>query len=118
LPAPRGAGRRIPPERPKIAVIDGHAADTFIVSAWSGGGLSLFLAPADARGVTVERYPLLDTHAAANVRFDRVELGADALLGVVDKAQGLLDRVLDVARIGAAAECWLGRRPSLGPWTT
>ena len=88
----------------KIAVIDGHAADTFIVSAWTGGGLSLFLAPADARGVTVERYPLLDAHAAANVRFDRVELGADALLGVIDQAQGMLDRVLDVARIGAAAE--------------
>jgi alkylation response protein AidB-like acyl-CoA dehydrogenase len=88
----------------KTAVIDGHAADTFIVSAWTGGGLSLFLVPAGATGVTVERYPLLDTHAAANVRFDRVELGADALLGAFDKGQGLLDRILDVARIGAAAE--------------
>jgi alkylation response protein AidB-like acyl-CoA dehydrogenase len=88
----------------KTAVIDGHAADTFIVSAWTGGGLSLFLVPADATGVTVERYPLLDTHAAANVRFDRVELGADALLGAFDKGQVLLDRILDVARIGAAAE--------------
>jgi alkylation response protein AidB-like acyl-CoA dehydrogenase len=88
----------------KIAVIDGHAADTFIVSAWTGGGLSLFLAPADAKGITVERYPLLDTHAAANVRFDHVELEADALLGVFDQAQGPLGRILDVARIGAAAE--------------
>jgi alkylation response protein AidB-like acyl-CoA dehydrogenase len=88
----------------KTAVIDGHAADTFIVSAWTGGGLSLFLVPADATGVTVERYALLDTHAAANVRFDRVELGADALLGAFDKGQDLLDRILDIARIGAAAE--------------
>jgi alkylation response protein AidB-like acyl-CoA dehydrogenase len=88
----------------KTAVIDGHAADTFIVSAWTGGGLSLFLVPAAARGVTVQRYPLLDAHAAANVRFERVELGGDALLGEFDSAQGLLDRVLDVARIGAAAE--------------
>jgi alkylation response protein AidB-like acyl-CoA dehydrogenase len=88
----------------KIAVIDGHAADTFIVSAWTGGGLSLFLVPAAASGITVERYPLLDTHAAANVRFDRVELGADALLGAPDRGQVLLDRILDVARIGAAAE--------------
>jgi alkylation response protein AidB-like acyl-CoA dehydrogenase len=88
----------------KIAVIDGHAADTFIVSAWTGGGLSLFLVPADAKGITVERYPLLDTHAAANVRFDHVELEADALLGVFDQAQGPLGRILDVARIGAAAE--------------
>jgi alkylation response protein AidB-like acyl-CoA dehydrogenase len=88
----------------KTAVIDGHAADTFIVSAWTGNGLSLFLVPAAATGVVAERYPLLDTHAAANVRFDRVELGDAALLGPLDRGQGLLDRILDVARIGAAAE--------------
>jgi len=88
----------------KTAVIDGHAADTFIVSAWTGSGLSLFLVPADARGVSVERYPLLDTHAAANVRFEQVELEAAALLGDLDGAEALLDRILDVARIGAAAE--------------
>jgi alkylation response protein AidB-like acyl-CoA dehydrogenase len=88
----------------KTAVIDGAAADTFIVSAWTGGGLSLFLVPADARGVAVERYPLLDTHGAANVRFDQVELEAGALLGDFDGAEHLLDRILDVARIGAAAE--------------
>jgi alkylation response protein AidB-like acyl-CoA dehydrogenase len=88
----------------KTAVIDGHAADTFIVSAWTGGGLSLFLVPVEARGVSVERYPLLDTHAAANVGFNQVELEAGALLGDFDGAENLLDRILDVARIGAAAE--------------
>jgi acyl-CoA dehydrogenase len=88
----------------KIAVIDGQAADTFIVSAWTGGGLSLFLVPADAAGVTVEPCSVLDTHVAANVRFDRVDLDAVALLGPPDQGQGLLDRVLDVARIGVAAE--------------
>jgi alkylation response protein AidB-like acyl-CoA dehydrogenase len=98
----RGEGYRLSGR--KTAVIDGQAADTFIVSAWTGGGLSLFLVPAGAQGVAVEPYLVLDTHVAATVRFDRVELGADALLGQPDQGQALLDRILDIARIGAAAE--------------
>jgi len=88
----------------KTAVLDGQAADTFIVSAWTGRGLSLFLVPASIRGLTVDAYPLLDTHRAADLRLDRVEVGSDALLGAIDSGQELLDHVLDVARVGAAAE--------------
>ena len=88
----------------KTAVLDGQVADTFIVSAWTGSGVSLFLVPADTKGVTVKRYPVLDTHAAATVLFDHVQLGADSLLGEFDQAQPLLDHILDVARIGASAE--------------
>jgi alkylation response protein AidB-like acyl-CoA dehydrogenase len=88
----------------KTAVLDGHIADTFIVSAWTGSGVSLFLVPAGNEGVTVTRYPVLDTHAAASVTFDHVELKSDRLLGPLDQAQPLLDRILDVARIGASAE--------------
>jgi alkylation response protein AidB-like acyl-CoA dehydrogenase len=88
----------------KTAVLDGHVADTFIVSAWTGNGVSLFLVPAGATGVTVNRYSVLDTHAAANVAFDHVALPAESLLGPLNDGQGLLDRILDVARIGASAE--------------
>ncbi len=88
----------------KTAVLDGHVADTFVVSAWSGGGISLFLVPSDARGVSVERYPVLDTHAAARVTFDHVDLPADSLLGSLHDGQSLLEKILDTARIGAAAE--------------
>jgi len=88
----------------KTAVLDGHVADTFIVSAWTGNGVSLFLVPADAKGVSVQRYPELDTHAAANVTFDHVKLDADNLLGELDKGQAILEKILDVGRIGAAAE--------------
>jgi len=88
----------------KTAVTDGHIADTFIVSAWTGGGISLFLVPADSPGVSVERVPEFDTHATANVRFDHVELGADSLLGALNEGQKLLERILDVGRIGSAAE--------------
>jgi len=88
----------------KTAVLDGHVADTLIVSAWTGSGVSLFLVPASAKGVAVERYPVLDTHAAANVRFDRVLLPADSLLGELHGGQPVLDQVLDAARVGASAE--------------
>jgi alkylation response protein AidB-like acyl-CoA dehydrogenase len=97
-----GTGYRLSGQ--KTAVMDGHVADHFIVSAWTGGGSSLFLVPAAAEGVRVERYPVLDTHAAARVSFDRVEVGADDVLGTVDQGRALLSRILDVARIGASAE--------------
>lgn len=88
----------------KTAVIDGAAADTFIVSATSGEGISLFLVPAAAAGVTVEPYPALDISVAATVTFQQVDLSADALLGQLHQGQTLLDRILDIARIGASAE--------------
>jgi alkylation response protein AidB-like acyl-CoA dehydrogenase len=88
----------------KIAVMDGHAADIFIVSASTGAGISLFLVPAGTDGVHVERYPVLDTHAAANVGFEQVELTTHALLGELNQGQPVLDNILDVARIGASAE--------------
>jgi alkylation response protein AidB-like acyl-CoA dehydrogenase len=88
----------------KTAVLDGHVADTFIVSAWTGSGTSLFLVPADSARVSVERYPVLDTHTAANVIFDHVELPPESLLGPLHGGQALLDDILDVARIGASAE--------------
>lgn len=88
----------------KTAVLDGQAADTLIVSAWTGDGLSLFLVPAGCRGVKVERYPVLDIGSAATVTLDRVELPPDALLGELHGGHGLLENILDAARIGAAAE--------------
>jgi alkylation response protein AidB-like acyl-CoA dehydrogenase len=88
----------------KTAVVDGHVANTYIVSAWTGNGISLFLVPADAKGVRVERYPVLDISVAAHVTFDQVELAADSLLGKLHGGQVILDQVLDAARIGAAAE--------------
>jgi len=88
----------------KTAVIDGAAADTFIVSSATRDGISLFLVPAAAAGVTVEPYPALDICVAATVTFEQVDLPADALLGQLHQGRTLLDRILDTARIGASAE--------------
>ena len=88
----------------KTAVLDGHVADTFIVSATTASGVSLFLVPADSQGVSVESYPVFDTHAAANVAFEQVALPEDSLLGALHGGKDELDDILDVARIGAACE--------------
>lgn len=88
----------------KVAVADGHIADTFIVSAKTGNGVSLFLVPADAKGVSVESYRTLDTHYAANVSFDQVEVSKADVLGPLNGGLEILDYVLDVGRIGASAE--------------
>ena len=94
----------------KRYVVDGADADLLIVAARTSGdagdatGITLFLVPADAKGVTRSALKTLDAHAAANISFANVEVGADAVLGAVDGGFGLLEQILDRARIGAAAE--------------
>jgi len=88
----------------KTAVADGHIADTYIVSARTDEGVSLFLVPADAAGVSVEPWHMLDTHRAANVAFSDVEVGQQALLGPLHGGLAILDQILDVGRAGVSAE--------------
>ncbi len=93
----------------KTFVLEGMAAGLLVVSARSGGeagedGISLFLVPADAKGVERQALKLADSRGAANIAFNDVEVGADALLGESGKAWPLLEATLDRARAGLAAE--------------
>ena len=88
----------------KHAVADGHIANTFIISADTGNGVSLFLLPADSKGLHISPYRVLDTHMAARLVLDNVELDQNSLLGEWNQGQDLLDHALDVGRIGASAE--------------
>ena len=88
----------------KTSVADGNFADTLIVSARTGDGVSLFLVPADADGVSVEPYHVLDTHIAAGVAFDNVEVGESDVLGPLNGGLEILDHVLDIGRAGVSAE--------------
>ncbi len=94
----------------KSFVLEGLAANLLIVSARTSGkpgdtdGITLFLVPADAKGVTRKRLALADSRGAANIEFAGVEVGADAVLGEVDKGWPLLEKTLDRARAGLAAE--------------
>ncbi len=94
----------------KRYVVDGGDADLLIVAARTSGdagdatGITLFLVPAGAKGVTRTSLKTLDAHGAANISFAGVEAGADAVLGAVDGGYATLEAILDRARIGLAAE--------------
>ncbi len=71
----------------KAVVHHGEHASLFLVSARTSGddddeaGVTLFLVPRDAAGVSVRGYPRIDGGRAAEVTFDNVTLDDDALLG-------------------------------------
>lgn len=94
----------------KTFVLDGHIADMLIVAARTSGdagsrdGISLFLVPSNADGVSVTRTKMADSRNAANVELNSVSVGADALIGVVGTGADILDPALDIARIGLSAE--------------
>jgi alkylation response protein AidB-like acyl-CoA dehydrogenase len=94
----------------KTFVIEGLAANLLVVSARTSGkpgdkdGITLFLVPADAKGVSRKRLALADSRGAANITFDKVEVGADAVLGAADKGWDILEKTLDRVRAALAAE--------------
>ena len=103
-----GAGYRL--TGAKVFVLEGMAADVFVVSARTSGaagdalGISLCLVDADAQGVTRTALRLADSRGAANLTFDNVAVGAEALLGQEGQGWDLLEKTLDRARAGLAAE--------------
>ena len=93
----------------KTFVLEGMAAGLLVVSARTSGeagedGISLFLVTADANGVERQALKLADSRGAANIVFNDVEVGADALVADAGKAWPLLEATLDRARAGLAAE--------------
>jgi len=87
----------------KAVVIGAPQADYLLVTARTAGGqrdakgISLFLAPKNAKGVTTRDYPTMDGTRAAEVYFENVSLGADALVGAADGALPLVERLVDEA---------------------
>lgn len=94
----------------KIQVLDGHVADALIVVARTAGsendveGLSLFLVPAGAPGLSVQRQNRVDARGAALLRLEAVTVSEDALLGSVGEAGAVLEQVIDVATVGLCGE--------------
>ena len=99
----KGSGYVISGE--KFVVANGDSADTFVVTARTAGGqrdrkgVGVFLVPANAKGVRAKGYPTQDGLRAANVTFEQVEVGADAVLGNAEDGLPLVERVVDEARI-------------------
>jgi len=86
----------------KTFVLDGGSADLLIVAANSGNGVTLFLVKGDAKGLTKQRLHSVDSRGMANLSFDNV--AADSMLGTEGQGAALLEKILDRARAGLAAE--------------
>ncbi|WP_296597088.1 acyl-CoA dehydrogenase family protein [Phenylobacterium sp.] len=82
----------------KTFVLEGMAADVFVVSATEGGKVELYLVKADDAGVKRSKLSLADSRGAANVEFSGA--AAEKLNG----GAALLEKVLDRVRAGLAAE--------------
>src|SRR5580698_2015894 len=94
----------------KAFVVDGHTADLLIVAARTAGaagereGLTLFLVDPKTRGIATERTAMVDSHNAARIKFENVEVNADGVLGEVDQGGALLEGVLNIGRGAVASE--------------
>jgi alkylation response protein AidB-like acyl-CoA dehydrogenase len=94
----------------KYWVLDGLGADTYVLAARTSGqpgqtqGISLFLVPADAPGLTVSALPLIDSRNCARLGLDQVLLGSETLLGTLGEGWTALDTALDRGRTCLAAE--------------
>ncbi|MDG1945040.1 MAG: acyl-CoA dehydrogenase family protein [Halioglobus sp.] len=94
----------------KVHVIDGHAADQFIVVARTQGhhaderGISLFIVNHAQHGVSVTRRMMVDSRNMAEVQLQDVAVPAANLLGELHGGYGLLTRILDRGNIALSAE--------------
>jgi len=94
----------------KRMVVHGAQADTLVVSARTAGGeadaagITLFLVPRTAAGVSVKDARTLDNLRAAEIRFTGVGVAADALLGREGEGFSLIEEVVDYATALLCAE--------------
>lgn len=92
----------------KAVVRHGAAADFLIVSARTSGkigertGLSLFLVPTSAKGLTLRDYTTIDGGRAAEISLDGV--AAEALIGAEGQGEAILTDVLGRAILCLCAE--------------
>jgi alkylation response protein AidB-like acyl-CoA dehydrogenase len=88
----------------------GQAANLLLVSARTAGapgdeaGISLFLVPADAEGITTRDYRKVDGGRAAEIRFDDVVLPSGALLGKENEGLALLEHALGYGILALCSE--------------
>jgi alkylation response protein AidB-like acyl-CoA dehydrogenase len=94
----------------KIQVPDAAVADALVVAARTAGderageGITLFLVPRGAAGLSVTPQTRIDHRGAGLVRLDGVRLAREDVLGTIDGGGPLLERVVDLATAGLCAE--------------
>ena len=101
----------------KAVVVGAPYATHLVVTARTGGGqrdaggVSVFIVPKSAKGVTTRDYPTVDGFRASEVYFENVVLGAEARVGGEGEALPLVEKVMDEAIAATCAEaCGVLRR--------
>jgi pimeloyl-CoA dehydrogenase small subunit len=94
----------------KRMVLHGGSADTLVVSARTAGsetdaaGITLFLVPRAAAGVTVKDARTIDNLRTADIRLAGVTVGGDAVLGREGEGYAVIEEVVDYATALLCAE--------------
>lgn len=94
----------------KAVVFNGPAADVIIVTARTSGerdsrdGISLFALDAGSEGLSRRDYPTYDGRHASELTLDKVVVPETALVGELDNAMPLVDKVVDRALLAVSAE--------------
>lgn len=94
----------------KSVVAFGEKAGLLLVSARTAGGMfdtagiSLFLVDGNAAGIAKRGYSRMEGGRAAELTFENVQLGEDALLGAEGQGHAVLEHVQGFALLALAAE--------------
>jgi alkylation response protein AidB-like acyl-CoA dehydrogenase len=88
----------------RTLVVGGPQADQFLVAAAEAGGLSLFMLPAAAAGLSRHDYRLIDGTPACDLRFDAVSVTANQRIGVRGGAATALDWARQQATVALCAQ--------------
>ncbi len=94
----------------KNVVLGGPAADYLVVPTRTSGeindsnGITLFLVPADADGISRQNYATVDGHRASEIRFDGVRVEASDIVGKPESGHDLLQAVIRDGSFAVSAE--------------
>ena len=94
----------------KSVVLHGDSADKLVVSARTSGGrddaggISLFLVDGSAAGLARRGYTLRDGSRAAEISLSGVHVSKADVLGEVDNALGVIERVVEAGIAATSAE--------------
>ena len=87
----------------KVAVPWFHVADAVLVPAETAEGLTVFVVPAGAVGVSADRNVTTNREIHSTVTFDDVAVGADAVLGRVGHGAEVVRYAIDRVNLANAA---------------
>ena len=94
----------------KVFIIDGASADYILIVARTSGkkgesnGLSVFVSEKNSEGLEISKISTADCRNYSNLKMNNLVLEGNALLGEVDTAGEIIEKVLDLGRIAMASE--------------